>query len=390
MGQWNSGSVGLAIEEKNAEKLEAILSTYITDGYFNGVAIGLRNIDPMIFKHLADLGLIKTVSGVRGTGDTLCFGAYFPRALSIYALSCIEGTRKPFIKIKPEVMNQLNINRMMKWIVEYEAATYLTFWGENALMIETYICQYEDITRKVRFEDVALRKRFSCRETTKILHANGITPSRLWLEDIIKRFTAQSQLEQVLEYFKAYQMDVTANRTSLAHNYYLYVLCSPSNNLWTKIISVTLPNTWKNIVCQIYVEAVKKYLNREISKNDLYIIKHFIGCSKTKPRKGPYNEYILSKMELIEELLSSNQGSLKSRYAREQRLNQLIHYFTEVREKSTKTLNRILNAEEKRRLKELADIIKPLNELIEIVCEKGTPIEYLTNSMVACIMETPN
>jgi len=382
MAQWNSGSVGLAIDEKNAEMLEAILSTYITDGYFNGIAIGLRNIDPMLFKHLADLGLISTVSGVRGTGDTWCFGAYFPRELSIYALSCVEGARKPFIKIKPEVMNQLDVNRMMKWIVEYEAAIYLTFWGENALMIETSICQYEDITGRLRFEDAILRKRLSCSETTKILHVNGITPSRLWLEDIIERFTAQSQNEQVLEYFKTYQIDATSRKTSLAHNYYLYVLCSSSNNRWTKIINITLPNTWKNTVCQIYIEAVKKYLNQEISKNDLYLIKHFIGCSKTKPRKGPYNEYVLSKMELIEELLSSSQGSLRSRYAREERLNKLIHYFTEVRKKSTKTLNRILNAEEKRRLKELADIIRPLSELIGIVCEKGTPIEYLTNSMV--------
>jgi len=127
----------------------------------------------------------------------------------------------------------------------------------------------------------------------------------------------------------------------------------------------------------------------ESLKNDLYLI-NTSRLFEDEVKKGFYNKYVLSKMELIEELLSSNQGSLESRCVGEHRLNELTHYFIEVREKSTKTFNRILTAEEKRRLKELADIIKPLNELIETVCEKGTPIEYLTNSVVACIMETPN
>jgi len=76
---------------------------------------------------------------------------------------------------------------------------------------------------------------------------------------------------------------------------------------------------------------------------------------------------------LIEVLLSSNHDSLESRYAREQRLNKLLHYLTEVEKKSTGTLNQILNAQEKSKLKEIADIIKLLNELIETVYGKGIP-----------------
>jgi HPt (histidine-containing phosphotransfer) domain-containing protein len=76
---------------------------------------------------------------------------------------------------------------------------------------------------------------------------------------------------------------------------------------------------------------------------------------------------------LIEVLLSSNHDSLESRYAREQRLNKLLDYLTEVEKKSTGTLNQILNAQEKSKLKEIADIIKLLNELIETVYGKGIP-----------------
>ena len=96
----------------------------------------------------------------------------------------------------------------------------------------------------------------------------------------------------------------------------------------------------------------------ESLKNDLYLI-NTSRLFEDEVKKGFYNKYVLSKMELIEELLSSNQGSLESRCVGEHRLNELTHYFIEVREKSTKTFNRILTAEEKRRLKELADIIKP-------------------------------
>ena|GEM_PF-2942772 len=95
----------------------------------------------------------------------------------------------------------------------------------------------------------------------------------------------------------------------------------------------------------------------ESLKNDLYVI-NTSRLLEDEAEKGLYNKYVLSKMELIEELLSSNQGSLESKYVREHRLSKLAHYFIEVREKSTKTFNRILTAEEKRRLKELADIIK--------------------------------
>lgn len=76
---------------------------------------------------------------------------------------------------------------------------------------------------------------------------------------------------------------------------------------------------------------------------------------------------------MIEVLLSSNHDSLESRYAREQRLNKLLDYLTEVEKKSTGTLNQILNAQEKSKLKEIADIIKLLNELIETVYGKGIP-----------------
>ncbi|GBC71296.1 hypothetical protein HRbin02_01076 [Candidatus Calditenuaceae archaeon HR02] len=96
MSQWVSEPVDTLNSEVAKQRLEAVLAAYLIDGHYNGIAIGVRNIDPMIFRHLADLGLINTVFIAYGTGNTWCFGSYFPKRLSDVVLQCLEGPKKPY------------------------------------------------------------------------------------------------------------------------------------------------------------------------------------------------------------------------------------------------------------------------------------------------------
>ncbi len=105
--------------------LEPILAAYLTDGHYNGISIGVRNTDPMIFKHLADLGLIKSVFIVRGTGDTWNLGSYFPKKLSEIALRCMEGPGKPYMRIKNDVLESMDIMTFFRWVVEYEGSIFI-------------------------------------------------------------------------------------------------------------------------------------------------------------------------------------------------------------------------------------------------------------------------
>ena len=355
--------------DENKQRLEAILATYLTDGHYNGIAIGVRNVDPMIFKHLADLGLIKTVFPVRGTGETWCLGAYFPKKLSETALRCVEGPKKPKVRIKQEILGKLNIDKLMTWIIEYEGGIYIDFWSEKALLILVHICQYEDVDKAMRLDNNKSRTRTSASYTEQLLFYNQITPAPLWIEQLLNAFVPTT----TLKHYSNFQMDINGNKTSIIHNHYLYALCRETKTSWKIVKDLTLPYTWKNTITKIYIEAIENYLKNRISRDDIRLLKCFLGCSKTKPQKGPYNEYILKQLETIEDILS---GQNDNGHRREtvRKFRELTHYFTDVRKKSTKTLSNILTREEKHRLDELTGEIKSLSKLVETLCEKGTPI----------------
>lgn len=220
MNLWYNESVAQLLPEATWEKLEILLATYLTDGHYNGIAIGVRNKDPMIFRHLADKQLIRTVFPVRGAGDTWCLGAYFPKRLSDMALSLVEGPAKPRQRIKEEPLKKLNLSRTLRWIIEYEGSIFMNFWG-NALLMMIEVCQYEDITAKLPAVSTSPRERKSVRENANLLYSHSLSPARLWLDDKVDRFIEDGADKHALRTIKSYQMDVCNGRTAISHNYIL-------------------------------------------------------------------------------------------------------------------------------------------------------------------------
>ncbi|MEM4297281.1 MAG: hypothetical protein QW815_02810 [Nitrososphaerota archaeon] len=372
MNLWTGGPVMRLTDEALHEALETLLATYLTDGHHNGITLGVRGIDPIIFRHLADMHLIKTAFPVRGTGDTWCLGAYMPKILSELALNSLEGHGKPHLRIREETLQQLNLKRIMRWIVEYEGCIYINFWGENMMML-IVVCQYEDVTTKLPAVPSGPRRRLSVRATAKLLNSHGVSPARLWLDDIVDRYISGGANQCGFKMVKSYQMDINDCRAAVSHNYILYTVCYRSGSSWMTLDSLTLPRTWKNLVVSIDLKAAQLYLQREISKNDLTLLKYVRGCSKTIPMKGPYNEHVLANLRLIEDLLEN--GVQQKRAARkQQQLRNLVSYLTERRRKSAKTLRSTLTAEERMRLGDLANHIAPLRTLLDLFCEQGTPI----------------
>ncbi len=254
MNLWDNKSVVQQLPEATWEKLEILLATYLTDGHHNGVAIGVRNIDPMIFRHLADKQLIRTVFPVRGTGDTWCLGAYFPKRLSDIALSLLEWPAKPRQRIKDEPLKKLNLSRTLRWVIEYEGSIFMNFWG-NVLMMMIEVCQYEDITAKLPAVSTSPRERKSIRETANLLYSHGLSPSRLWLDKILNRFIEDEDDKHALRTIKSYQMDMCNGRTAISHNYLIYTICSKSRNSWMTLSDLTLQKTWKNLTTSIDLKA---------------------------------------------------------------------------------------------------------------------------------------
>jgi hypothetical protein len=367
MVRCDSEAVEMLNSEDGVRRLEAILAAYLTDGHYNGIAIGVRNIDPMIFRHLADLGLVKSVFPVRGTGNTWSLGAYFPKRLSEAALSCLEGQCKPTARIKPEVLQRLDIDRFMAWVIEYEGGVFVNRWGEEVMLLIT-ICQYEDAA--IKFPKTCGRDRLSFNETSQVLQDSGIMPSQLWLDDVISRFTTNSSIGAVLKYYKEYRMDITA-KAAIEHKHLFYLSYRKTGETLNRLIDLTLPASWKHMTMRIYAETLPLYANRQIAFDDVKILKRVIGCNYHSPMKGPYNEYVIVSLDKIRDLLEYSEFRRATNY--QQKIQQFRNYFEKRRLKSYATLNTMLSDYERRRLSELENMLKPLAELLAMLRERGTP-----------------
>jgi hypothetical protein len=368
MVRCNSEAVEMLNSEDGVRRLEAILAAYLTDGHYNGIAIGVRNIDPMIFRHLADLGLVKTVFPVRGTGNTWSLGAYFPKRLSEAALSCLEGQCKPTARIKPEVLQRLDIDRFMAWVIEYEGGVFVNNWGPEAMLL-IVLCQYEDAGTSLSFPKTCGRVRLSVSETSHVLQDSGITPSQLWLDYVANRFTIASPIGAALNYFKQYQLDITT-KAAIDHQYFFYVSYRAARIL-RRLTGLTLPTSWKHMIMRVYTETLSLYAMRLITVDDIRLIKRVIACNDRNPMKGPYNEYVISSLDQIRELLENTEFRRATNYP--QKMQQFRHYFEKRRLKSYATLNTMLSDCERRRLSELENMLKPLAELLAMLRERGTP-----------------
>ena len=352
--------------------LEAVLASYLTDGHYNGLAIGIRNIDPMIFKHLADQGLIKSVFIVRGTGNTWGFGSYFPKKLSETALKCLEGPKKPYTRIKDEIVDKLNITTLLKWIIEFEGDIFLQTWGDRLLLVVS-MTQYETIDKSI-INDSIDRLRLSVKDTEALIEKGVITPSKLWLDyfvDRIKRLIFGRQLK----YYKSYQLDLTTRKTSLAHNYYFYADCTNDASVANVLRTLAIPRTWKGITTKILSEVLWAYANRKISPKDIFLIKKLVNCRIDRPLKGPYNEYVIMRLPQIYPLLLN--GKEKRVARRMKKLEKLINYFTYERKKSFIRLLNTLTDEEMRRLQGLTKTLKSIETLVNEFSKGGTPIGCL-------------
>jgi len=351
--------------------LEAILAAYLTDGHYNGISIGVRNIDPMIFKHLADLGLIKSVFVVRGTGNTWGFGSYFPKKLSEAALKCLEGAKKPYTKIKDEVADGLDIATLLKWIIEFEGDIYIQTWGDRLLLVIS-MTQYEAIGES-RIDDSIGRLRLSVKDTEALIDEGMITPSKIWLDYIVDRI--QGLFGRRLKYYKSYQLDLTTRKTSLAHNYYFYADCTTDVSAANILENLAIPCTWKGVTTKILSEALWAYTDREIGLKDISLIKKLINCRIDRPLKGPYNEYIIMQLPQIYPLLLNGK---EERVAEKMRkLERLINYFTYERKKSFIRLLSTLTDEEMKRLQGLTKALNSLETLVKQFSKGGTPIGRL-------------
>lgn len=348
--------------------LEPMLASFLTDGHYNGIAIGIRNIDPMIFKHLANLGLIKSVFVVRGTGNTWGFGSYFPKRLSEAALSCLEGPKKPYSTIRDAILDQLDLSSFLRWIMEFEGNFFIQRWGSRLLLVIS-ITQYETI-KDVEINNTSNRLRLSVIETKRFIEDGKITPSTLWIDYLIAK-VRNLVLDKGLKHYKSYQLDLRMRRTSLAHIHYLYADCTNDARPASILESLTLENTWKRITATILDETIQVYTKRLIQPEDINMVKKIISCNIDKPLKGPYNEYIIKRLPQIYPLILNGR---KERIAeRTKKLNKLIKYFTYERKKSLNYLLNMLTQEESEQLQRLTATIKSLNTLIEEFSEGGTP-----------------
>jgi len=349
--------------------LEAILAAYLTDGHHNGIAIGVRNIDPMVFKHLADLGLIKTVFIVRGTGDTWGFGSYFPKKLSDAALKCLEGPEKPFTKIKEDILRNMDIVTFFKWIVEYEANMFIGRWKKRLLLV-VCLTQYETLPKQIN-TNVVERLRLSVRDTNELISTGLVTPTRLWLDDVIEEFMRRSHVPSV-RYYKYYQMDATGETTSLVHTYHIYADVTSNVSAVELARLSTLKGTWKSITAEVISEAIHAYHDGHIDMKDIDLIKKVLNCNIGRPLKGPYNEYVVAQISKIYPLLLK--GTERQVEKRLMKLKELLRYFSAERKKSFERLLRSMTMEDIKRLRHLTQILSSLNSLVEMLQAGGTPI----------------
>jgi len=358
--------------------LEAILAAYLTDGHYNGIAIGVRNIDPMIFKHLADLGLIKTVFIVRGTGDTWGFGSYFPKKLSDTALECLEGPKKPNVKIRNEVLGKLDLTALLRWIVEFEGSIYLHTWRDRLILMVS-MTQYETIDDSI-INDSLGRRRLSVKDTEALIHEGVIHPSRLWLDNVIDKLTGLA-FSKSFKHYKSYQLDLTTRKTSLVHNYCFYTDCTNDASVVNVLEGLAMPHTWKWMIVRILSEVVLAYVDDKIDLRDIFLIKRLIGCRIDNPLKGPYNEYVMARLPQIYHLLLNGEEARVTKRMR--KLEKLIDYFTYERRKSLVRLLNTLTGEEIEGLKRLTTTIKSLEVLFDELLRRGTPIGRLWAVMYA-------
>lgn len=365
-----------------SEALEAVLATYLTDGHYNGIAIGVRNIDPMIFKHLANLKLIRSVFIVRGTGDTWCFGSYFPKKLSEVALNCLEGPRKPYTRIKDEVFKCINLQRFFKWIIEFEGDVFIQSWNKRLLLV-IHITQYETLNHQFGY-DSRERIRIPARTVYQLINEGTISPSKLWFDYLVEKISTYV-FHGTLKYYKSYQLDINPRKTNLVHNYYFYADCTSRSSAINILEQLTLPNTWKGLITSILADTLHAYSAHTINFDDIRIIKKIINCKLRSPMKGPYNEYIMKQLPLIYPLILS--GKERQAEARKEKLKKLMEYFTYKRKKSLCRLMELLTNEEREQLNKVARIVKPISRLIDIALEEmlirkgGTPIGYLVVCM---------
>jgi hypothetical protein len=201
------------------------------------------------------------------------------------------------------------------------------------------------------------------------LQDSGITPSQLWLDYVANRFTIASPIGAALNYFKQYQLDITT-KAAIDHQYFFYVSYRAARIL-RRLTGLTLPTSWKHMIMRVYTETLSLYAMRLITVDDIRLIKRVIACNDRNPMKGPYNEYVISSLDQIRELLENTEFRRATNYP--QKMQQFRHYFEKRRLKSYATLNTMLSDCERRRLSELENMLKPLAELLAMLRERGTP-----------------
>ncbi|MEM0011183.1 MAG: hypothetical protein QXW39_09935 [Candidatus Bathyarchaeia archaeon] len=350
--------------------LEAILATYLTDGHYNGISIGVRNIDPIIFKHLADLKLIKSIFIVKGTGDTWSFGSYFSKELSDVALNCLEGPRKPFARIKNEILKDIDYATFFKWIVEYEGDIFINRWTNRLLLVVSFT-QYEPILESLNVNAVK-RLKLSVKNTKELMLNGVVTPTRLWLDDVIEEFMRQELNIAPVKYYKYYQIEATKSKVSFVHNYQIYTDVTTDNIAVEHLCSMTLEGTWKSIVANIICEAIQAYHKGYINSKDIHLIKKVLSCNIERPFKGPYNEYIMRNLPAIYPLILN--GTRLQVHKKLKKFEKLKEYLSIRRKKSLNYLLRSMPLDEVERLRYLTLTINSLGSLFRMLQEGSTPI----------------
>lgn len=352
---------GSTMTKGKVGNLEAVLATYLTDGHYNGIAIGVRNLDPMIFKHLIDKHLIKTVFPVRGSGETWCLGAYFDTDTSRRGLQALTNSKKPYAQIRPEILSELDIDGAFQWIVEYEASAYISRWGRQPL-INFNVQQYEDLHLPQQVWSQwgqRDRVRLSISKTRELMINNVVRPSRLWTNQLMDEYARRGKWQNLFHFYKSYQIDALPKRhkASLTHSHYL--LCNPitQRKYLTSLKELTLSHTWKRTCVSLECEAMEKYLEAEITWGDLELIKGLLAGGSVHRSKGPYSEYVRGKLQEIEEHINGV-GAAK-----------LMHLksYLQRRKKSFKNFMKELAKDEKQRLIELAERMNSLGDLIELL-----------------------